>query len=334
MATGFGDYLKSLKPEQQAGFQAGRQIQANRPRAINRYNTMYETDPTGANKFLANKLGVKWKEGFALSPLQRYKYETLKKTNPAQAELYRNTIRGYGGWKDKVTTAEQKQAQADAQAKAMQDQMMKTLFPEMPNYNFDPSQMVDPNLDKMYQWRIKTGQEGLDNTLASRGIFNSTAAIDASSDMISRIQAEESQKAWDRAMNTANTLFGQAQATNEYRQGNADRLERIQQAVQSQKERISNENYDRVMGVLNFLLAQNPAGISENAAKAQADLTASVGKFIAQQLGMSVGSMPNYPYPKNSSGMADIFGIGADASFNTDAMNSFGNWLASLGIEI
>lgn len=61
----------------------------------------------------------------------------------------------------------------------------------------------DPN-DPAYAWRLEQGEEGINQSLAARGLHGSRAGINALSDLRSRLTQEEYGNQYGRAYNLAN----------------------------------------------------------------------------------------------------------------------------------
>ena len=69
------------------------------------------------------------------------------------------------------------------------------------NFEFDES-------DPSYQWRLGEGEKGIDQYLASRGLYGSRAGLNALTDFRSRLGAEEYGSQYGRAFNLAQMGLG------------------------------------------------------------------------------------------------------------------------------
>lgn len=124
---------------------------------------------------------------------------------------------------DTSTTAD---AGSDATSPTMTDENQAKLFPG--------------TTDTLLDWRIDKGKKAMDALMASKGLTDSGAEVQANSDMIAQLTAEEAAR---------KESAGQTEA---------DRLASILENEAQRKERVGNTEYDRMYNMLNLLLGQNP----------------------------------------------------------------------------
>jgi hypothetical protein len=224
-----------------------------------------------------------------------------------------------------AAAAEEEAAPAPATEAAPADEGMtedtfRMLFPgqaSMENYQESP----------MYKWQLEQGQLALDRKLAAQGLQGSGAELAAQARMVNELNAQESQR---------------AQAVAE---DHANRYERLLQNESLRKERGSNEQWDRLSGLLSLMLSQNPAQMGYDAAGGLANLSTSQAKELANLMaaayssggggggGGGGGSLPFIlPYPSSPNySAANIANIWGDAGSGTDWGNVVTSILASIG---
>lgn len=331
-------------PQQKTAFQTARGI-ANplSTQQRQRYRTLRATDPTRANTFAAKKLNLTGYDPAKaqLNPLQRYRFLELQKTNPQMAQTFRQGViarksaAGAPGATTSATVAPTQSQGTDL------TRTMNTLFPRTPDLaNFGSAgflnnlvgEFSNPETSEMYKWRLGQGQKDLNNWLASKGQLGSGAGIKAGGDLIAQIGAEESDKAYERALTAAQ--MGQ---TGAYQGANlqnnlADRLERMQAAESLRRERAGNNTWDRRAWVIDKLLNQNPLATAFSASSGQSDLYSKIAAAI-QAASMSGGGEGGgggaapMPFPQVDYSLPNMFDIGSDMNYNNELMNGIGTWL-------
>jgi len=158
----------------------------------------------------------------------------------------------------------------------------------------------------MYKFQMGQATDQLNKLMAARGLTGSGAENQALIDASSRIGAQES----DRMQQMAQT--------------EADRLERMQEAQALRQERTGNNQFDRMMQLLNFIQNQSPMPYAMNQLTAGQNMTVDQANMMAKYLaklyqrptigaggGGNYQSMPPYIPPPQGKGFSagDAMGI-------------------------
>lgn len=168
----------------------------------------------------------------------------------------------------------------------------------------------------LFQNRLKTGQDALKAYYASKGLTNSGAENKGNADLVAQLTAEET----DRAQRAA--------------EAEADRLMNMQQFEVNRQANAGNQQWSRIMDMLNFAQANSPMPAAVDMTGKSMDLTTRQGQAMAKYLAdmykriyaPSGGGVGPYIPPKASG--PDYSNI--DILGNLGSGSNTGGWISTL----
>ena len=172
----------------------------------------------------------------------------------------------------------------------------------------------------LYKFQADEGMKRLNRLMASRGLSNSGAEIEANSKFLQELGANEADK------------------TRGYAQTEADRLERMQQSESTRLERTGNEQWNRYYNMLSLMANQNPMSYAYDGTTNAGNIISGIGKRKADYISgaydrPSIGagggggggvSMPSFQAPYSSGpdySMIDLMSVYGDQGSNFDLFN-------------
>lgn len=186
---------------------------------------------------------------------------------------------------------------ADTAAPAVETPTFKSVYDFMPK---------DYTATPMYEFQKQQGSKDLARLMAARGLTNSGAEIEANSKFLNQLGAQEAERAMGTALNDANRYDNQSQydATQSYNRGN--------------------DQWTRMMDLLNYTQRNSPYESGVNANNSIAGLNVDAGKNMAGYFkdaygrviagggGGGGGSLPPFMAPAPSgpdTSMSDMYKI-------------------------
>jgi hypothetical protein len=191
----------------------------------------------------------------------------------------------------------------------------------------------------LYQFQKQQGQKDLEKLMAARGLTGSGAEVQANSDFLSKLGAEESEKARQYAVDAANRQTQAMQFLANFDQ--EERQAQLDQWNKNTDRRINMQEFDanrrdaRAASMQNFLTsilgmqAQNPiAGQAQSGLNSMTDLSRMINdmtaRFGANNYTRSYGSGGGTPPPPPPSRVGEIANINSnygDRAGNNDLWN-------------
>jgi len=237
--------------------------------------------------------------------------------------------------------APQAAASTDQGFNYQQSPMTKALVDAMKG-GLNTMQAYEPKFyegSPLYQFQKQQGQKDLEKLMAARGLTGSGAEVQANSDFLSKLGAEESEKARQYAVDAANRQTQSMQFLANFDQ--EERQAQLDQWNKNADRRINMQEFDatrrdaRAASMQNFLTnilgmqAQNPiAGQAQSGLNNMTDLTRAISDMAARSRANDYtrsygggGGTPPTPPPSRAGEIANINSNYGDRAGNNDLWN-------------
>lgn len=204
------------------------------------------------------------------------------------------------------------------------DEYMSIMFPDVSINNKMEGYLDSP----AYDWRLEQGQKAMDRLMAARGLTNSGAEIQANQDLVSRLTADQ----FDRAQNLAQGEIG-----NEMNRGQS--FQNFLTGETQRRDANAQNQFNNLYSLYSLGLGQNPFNTGANMGQYGSTFGYNYGKDIGNNIKARVPKViPNQtvgpgspapfqaPFPSGpdmtQSQIADLI---SNSTFNNDILNSLGS---------
>lgn len=183
--------------------------------------------------------------------------------------------------------AEEEVAAEEVAAEEVDDGISEDLFKEYAKWLFPSQGPLDVTASPAYTWGMKQGQTALDRYYAARGLRNSGIEDAGARDFTAQMQAQET----DRWMQQRNS---EADRLRDMITSEADRSERTALNRETMDVNASNEQYDRLIQMLELMSRQSPMKEGYDALSNIGQMRLKGGKTIADYIAKNYPEYSSY----------------------------------------